>query len=245
MICWCNALGLDAQSTSPFVHASKCQSEWSSKGLERKRSIPLACMRRSSLSEAMQSWERMRIMPRLCKRKREQGWVEPDGEMISIKVPWLGGTLIVRLLIHVEHASSLSLFHLPLFFISLAFFSLSLIFPFLFFLSFFHFLFFFFSSSFFSLFFWGKTEQHLSLVRMDPVARCSPITPTLGILCLMTPKIKCAMLVSPSECVPSQKRVPSVQLMQLPCFRASHDPRSFNHGLKWLVTENTRRCMLS
>ena len=30
-------------------------------------------------------------MPRLCKHKREQGWVELDGEMISVKVPWLGG----------------------------------------------------------------------------------------------------------------------------------------------------------
>jgi hypothetical protein len=42
MIRWRNALGLEVKNTSPFVHASKCQSEWSSKGLERKRSIPLA-----------------------------------------------------------------------------------------------------------------------------------------------------------------------------------------------------------
>jgi hypothetical protein len=42
VIRWHNALGLEAQNTSPFIHASKCQLEWSSKGLERKRSIPLA-----------------------------------------------------------------------------------------------------------------------------------------------------------------------------------------------------------
>jgi hypothetical protein len=44
MIRWHNAVGLEMQSTSLFVHASKCQSKWSSKSLERKRSIPLACM---------------------------------------------------------------------------------------------------------------------------------------------------------------------------------------------------------
>jgi hypothetical protein len=32
----------------------------------------------------------MRIMPRFCKRKREQGWVELGGEMISTKVQCYG-----------------------------------------------------------------------------------------------------------------------------------------------------------
>ena len=45
MIHWHNALRLEVQSMSPFMHAHKCQSEWSSNGLERKWSIPLAlCM---------------------------------------------------------------------------------------------------------------------------------------------------------------------------------------------------------
>ena len=44
MICWHNALWLRAQGTSPFVHVSKCQSQWSSKGLERKRSSVLDCL---------------------------------------------------------------------------------------------------------------------------------------------------------------------------------------------------------
>jgi hypothetical protein len=176
----------------------------------------------------MQNWERMRIMPRLCKRKREQGWVEPDGEMISIKVPWLRGTLIIRPLIHVEHASSLSLFSSSFYHLS-RFFCLSLfsIFPFSLSFLFFSFSHFFFFHVSFSLSFSVRQNQHLSLVQMDPVARCSPISLTLGLLCLMTLKIKCAMLVSLSECVTSPKRVPSVQLMQLPCFRASHDPHSF------------------
>jgi hypothetical protein len=57
---------IGAQSTSSFVHASKCQSEWSSEGLERKRSIPLALCAQEVME---QSWERMRIMPSLCKCK--------------------------------------------------------------------------------------------------------------------------------------------------------------------------------
>ena len=44
MIRWHNALWLGTQGTSPFVHVSKCWSEWSSKGLERKRSRVLDCL---------------------------------------------------------------------------------------------------------------------------------------------------------------------------------------------------------
>jgi len=44
MIRWHNALWLGTQGTSPFVHVSKCRSEWSSKGLERKRSRVLDCL---------------------------------------------------------------------------------------------------------------------------------------------------------------------------------------------------------
>jgi hypothetical protein len=42
VIRWHNALGLEVPNTSPFIHASKYQLEWSSKGLERKRNILLA-----------------------------------------------------------------------------------------------------------------------------------------------------------------------------------------------------------
>jgi hypothetical protein len=57
MIRWHNALGFEAQNTSPFMHASKCQLEWSSRGLERKRSIPLA-LRAQELLE--QSYAKLR-----------------------------------------------------------------------------------------------------------------------------------------------------------------------------------------
>ena len=81
----------------------------------------------------------------------------------------------MRPLVHVESTSSLSL--------SFQFFSLSL--PFFFILLLF-FLFF----SFFS-----KAEPAPSLVRNEPVAGCSPISLTLGLLCLTTPKAKCVMSV--------------------------------------------------
>jgi hypothetical protein len=122
----------------------------------------------------------------------------------------------------------------------------SLLFPPFFHLSLFSFLFFHlpFSPLFFSFFFFfyfcflsffhlplsiffGKIEPTPALVWMDHVMRCPPFSPTLGLFCLRTPKIKCLTSVSPLECVPSPKRVPSVQLMQLPCFRASHDLHSF------------------
>jgi hypothetical protein len=66
MICWHNAVGLETQSTSPFVHVSKCQSEWSSKSLERKRSIPLVCMRaRAARVKLCGARNECRFKPRL------------------------------------------------------------------------------------------------------------------------------------------------------------------------------------
>ena len=44
MIHWHNALWLGTQGTSPFVHVSRCRSEWSSRGLERKRCSILDCL---------------------------------------------------------------------------------------------------------------------------------------------------------------------------------------------------------
>ena len=52
----------------------------------------------------------------------------------------------------------------------------------------------FFLLSFFSFLF-SKEEPAPSLVRNEPVAGCSPISPTLGLLCLTTPKAKCVMSV--------------------------------------------------
>ena len=86
--------------------------------------------------------------------------------------------------VHVESASSLSL---P--FLSLLFFLLYIFFTHIFS----HFLFIFFLSLFSFLF--SKEEPAPSLVRNEPVAGCSPISPTLGLLCLTTPKAKCVMSV--------------------------------------------------
>jgi hypothetical protein len=66
MVCWHNVLGLETQNTSPLVHVSKCPSEWIRKGLERKGCL-YEC--RSCLSEAIQSWEWMKIISGLCKHK--------------------------------------------------------------------------------------------------------------------------------------------------------------------------------
>ena len=51
---------------------------------------------------------------------------------------------------------------------------------------------------FFFLSFFSKAELAPSLVLMAPVARCSTISPTLGLLCLMTPKANGVVSVSPS-----------------------------------------------
>jgi hypothetical protein len=102
--------------------------------------------------------------------------------------------------------------------------------------------------SFFSfLSFFSKAKPTPSLVWMDPVARCSPITPlappnhTLGILSLTTPKAKCVMSVSPSECIPSPTGVPSVHLVQFSYPWASHAPRYFNLNLKMVSDQKYPR----
>ena len=115
--------------------------------------------------------------------------------------------------VHVESASALSLPFSLFLFLSLAI-LFSLLFSLIYFLSPFFFLFIIFL--FFSLFF----QQGPALVWNEPVAGCSPISPTLGLLCLTTPKAKCVMSVSPS--VFRQLEVPSVQLVQFSCPRASH-----------------------
>jgi len=55
--------------------------EWSSKAVDQQRSIPLAS-ELELLDHAMQSWEWMRIMARLCKCVREQGWEEPSSGIV-------------------------------------------------------------------------------------------------------------------------------------------------------------------
>ena len=95
----------------------------------------------------------------------------------------------MRPLVHVEPASSLISCSLSL---SYIFFNHFFIFAHIFPLSLF-FLSSFFSSLFFFLF--SKAELASSLVRNEPVAGCSPISPTLGLLCLTTPKAKCVMSV--------------------------------------------------
>ena len=89
------------QGTCPFMHVSKCQTGWSIKSLERKRSITLAfCVQevlergaareqsffamhasatRLKQCKASSAW--MRIMARLFKCVREQGWAELAGEI--------------------------------------------------------------------------------------------------------------------------------------------------------------------
>ena len=67
---WHNAVGLEAQSASPLVHLSMCQIAWSSKGLEGKRSIPLASMctqaARESLCKAGDGWKLWKGFASVC-----------------------------------------------------------------------------------------------------------------------------------------------------------------------------------
>ena len=124
---------------------------------------------------------------------------------------WPRGTHIMRPLVHVEPTSSLSLSALSL---SLSLFSL---------ISLFFIIFFF---ALFCSFLFSKEELAPSLVRNEPVAGCSPISPTLGLLCLTTPKAKCVMSVSPS--IFRQLEVPGVQLVQFSCPHASYASRPEN-----------------
>jgi hypothetical protein len=103
-------------------------------------------------------------------------------------------------------------------------------------------------------------EPAPSLVWMDPVAGCSPISPTLGLLCLTTPKAKCAMLVPPSECVPSPReyqvcswcnsyilghRMPPVPLISTRGCILSCSSFIILEERKWLATKNTQGFILS
>ena len=134
--------------------------------------------------------------------------------------------------VHVESASSLSL---P--FLSLLFFLLYIFFTHIFSL----FLFIFFFSLFSFLF--SMEEPAPSLVRNEPITGCSPISPTLGLLCLTTPKAKCVMSVSLS--VSHQLGVPSVQSVWFSYSQAPYVPCSFNPNLEMVSDKNTRRCILT
>ena len=94
-----------------------------------------------------------------------------------------------------------------------------------------------------STLFLSKVEPAPSLVRMAPVAGCLPISPTLGLLCLTTPKAKCVMSVSLS--VSHQLGVPSVQSVWFSFSQAPYVPCSFNNNLEMVSDKNTRRCILT
>ena len=85
------------------------------------------------------------------------------------------------------------------------------------------------SLSFFLFFFFSFQQGRTSTILGTKwtFCGCAPISPTLGLLCLTTPKAKCVMSVSPS--VFRQLEVPSVPLVQFSCTRASHAPHP-EHG---------------
>ena len=91
--------------------------------------------------------------------------------------------------------------------------------------------------------FFSKVEPAPSLVQMAPVTGCLPISPTLGLLCLTTPKAKCVMSVSLS--VSHQLGVPSVQSVWFSFSQAPYVPCSFNPNLEMVSDKNTRRCILT
>ena len=95
----------------------------------------------------------------------------------------------------------------------------------------------------FCSFLFSKAELAQSLVRNEPVAGCSPISPTLGLLCLMTPRAKGVVSVSPS--VSRQPGGPIVQSVWFSYSQAPYVPRSFNPNLKMVSDKNTRRCILT
>ena len=137
--------------------------------------------------------------------------------------------------VHVESASSLSLpYSLSLSFLSYYSSSFFIIFTHIFSLFFFHF--FIISIFFFPLFFFSFQQGRTNTILGTEwtYCGCSPISPTLGLLCLTTPKAKCVMSISPS--VFHQLEEPSVQLVQFSCFACP----SF---WKWLVTKYTRGCI--
>jgi len=78
---------------------------------------------------------------------------------------------------------------------------------------------------------------------MAPVVGCSPISPTLGLLCLMTPRAKGVVSVSPS--VSRQPGGPIVQSVWFSYSQAPYVPCSFNPNLEMVSDKNTRRCILT
>ena len=74
------------QSMYAFVHASMCQSEWSSKCLEWKRHNSSFLIVPELLEWSYAKLGVMIIMRRVCKYVREQGWVDLGGRMVSISV---------------------------------------------------------------------------------------------------------------------------------------------------------------
>ena len=78
---------------------------------------------------------------------------------------------------------------------------------------------------------------------MAPVVGCSPISPTLGLLCLMTPIAKGVVSVSPS--VSRQPGGPIVQSVWFSYSQAPYVPCSFNPNLEMVSDKNTRRCILT
>ena len=72
---------LEAQNTSPFVCASGCRMDWSSRAPKQKRSIPLVC------ELGLLEWRFAKLVAeeaRLCKRAREQGWMELGSRMFFL-----------------------------------------------------------------------------------------------------------------------------------------------------------------
>ena len=82
MIWWHDALGLEVQSTSPLMHMSMCQTGWSSKAPDQKRSILLllVCIgaAKVTLHRADNGWGLWQGST--STRESKVGW-EPDGEI--------------------------------------------------------------------------------------------------------------------------------------------------------------------
>ena len=160
--------------------------------------------------------------------------------MVSISMHYrLGGPHIkwpLSMWSPLAHSHFLFFLYIYILSLSLSSFSWTFMCPILLFLSFFY------GPSCVQLFF-SKVEPAPSLVRMAPVAGCLPISPTLGLLCLTTPKAKCVMSVSLS--VSHQLGVPSVQSVWFSYSQAPYVPCSFNPNLEMVSDKNTRRCILT
>ena len=159
------------------------------KAQARKGSF-LWCESSGCQSGAFQSQKQMRTMARLCKCARRQGWVEPGSGMSfcwSVMPPFEGmHTWQLFALCRSRQLTPTPL--LAHFFYNISFHSFFL-FSFIFssFPFFLHFILY-----FFYLFF-GKTKPTPTLICMDLIVRCPPISPTLGSLYLMTQNQMCGV----------------------------------------------------